>query len=142
MVDPPLTSCHLNHISHGTHPPCLAFKLLSDNCAQHTFATVWWQTQHCHFVADLVMPVFLALISGRQRQLPMPWPSSSLVTAIQTSGSLQFSKFPSALCCYLLQRVLRCYSELVILALVLKQLAYGSVSTKLPLFSSTSKELN
>lgn len=69
MVGPPLTCCHLNHISLGTHAPCLPFKLLSDNCAWHVFATGWWQTQYCHFVADLVMPVFPALISGRQRQL-------------------------------------------------------------------------
>lgn len=134
--------CHLKHISHGTHSPCLAFKLLSDNCAWHMFAgTGWWQTQHCYFAADLVMPVFLALISGRRRQLPMPSPSCSLFTVIQTSGLLKFSKFPSAYCCYLLQRVLRCYAVLFIFALGLKQLAYGSVSTKLSLLSSTCNVL-
>lgn len=142
MVAPPLTCCHLNHISHGTHAPCLAFKLLSDNCAWHLFATGWWQTQYCHFVADLVMPVFLALISGRQRQLPMPCPSCSLFTVTQSSGSLRFLKFPSALCCCLLQRVLRCYSVLVMFALVQKQLAYSSVSTKPSLFSGTCNVLN
>lgn len=131
------TCCHLGHISHGTHSPCLAFKLLSDSWGWHTSLLSGGKHRTGILCGRLACASISPLSSGRRRELLVPQPSSSLFMVPHSSNRPQFfKKFSSAQCYYLPQRVTRCYSVLVTLVLVLEQHAHGSVSTKLSLFPS------
>lgn len=137
-----LTCCCLDHISHDTHAPRLAFKLLSDNCAWHKSLLTGGKHKTGIYCGRLGCASISPLGSGRWRDLLMPWPSRCLFMVPQPSNMLKLSKkFPSDRCCYLLQRVRRCYSALATLALVPEQHACGSVSTKQSLFPSTCNVL-
>ena len=125
-----LTRCHPDHISQDTQPPL--------NCFLTTVLGTCLLTGGKYKTGILCGRLGCASISplgsGRWRELLMP---CSLFMVPHSSNTLKFFKFSNAQWCYLLQRVTRCYSVLVTLALVLKQHAHGSVSTKQSLFRST-----
>lgn len=104
------TCCHLDHVSHATCSPRLAFKLLSDNCAWHTSLLTGDKHKTGILCGRLSWANVSPLGSGRRRALLVPRPSCSLFIVPRSPNTLKFFKnFSSAQCYYLLQRVTRCY---------------------------------
>lgn len=87
-----LTCCHLHHVSHDTHSPRLAFKLVSHNCAWHTSLLTGCKHKSGILCGRLGCVSFSPLNSGRWRELLVPWSFWFLLTVPKSPNMLKFPK--------------------------------------------------